>query len=90
MIVEAGTQAPSAMNSQPWRFVVIEDKEVKKKLLKAAFPNAKKIIEQVKDVDPERYESIIKHPVNRFSLFQILSQCLSSTSLAINNLSLFP
>jgi len=60
MIIEAGNQAPSAMNSQPWRFVVIEDKEVKKKLLKAAFPNAKKILEHVKGVDPERYESIMK------------------------------
>ncbi len=60
MIIEAGNQAPSAMNSQPWRFVVIEDKEVKKKLLKAALPNAKNILEQVKDADPERYESIMK------------------------------
>ncbi|PKL51946.1 MAG: hypothetical protein CVV37_03790 [Nitrospira bacterium HGW-Nitrospira-1] len=30
-IIEAGNQVPSAMNSQPWRFVVIEDKATKKK-----------------------------------------------------------
>ena len=60
MVIEAGNQAPSAMNSQPWRFVIIEDKEVKKKLLKAALPNAKNILEHVKDADPERYESIMK------------------------------
>ena len=60
MIIEAGNQAPSAMNSQPWRFVVVEDKEVKKKLLKAALPNAKNILEHVKDTDPERYASIMK------------------------------
>lgn len=29
-IIEAGNQAPSAMNSQPWRFVVVEDKSLKK------------------------------------------------------------
>ena len=60
MVIEAGNQAPSAMNSQPWRFVIIEDKEVKKKLLKAALPKAKNILEHVKDADPERYESIMK------------------------------
>ena len=60
MIIEAGNEAPSAMNSQPWRFVVVEDKKVKEKLLGAALPNAKKILEKVKDVDPERYEMIKK------------------------------
>ena len=60
LIIEAGNEAPSAMNSQPWRFVVVEDKKVKEKLLGAALPNAKKILEMVKDVDPERYEMIIK------------------------------
>ena len=59
-IIEAGNQAPSAMNSQPWRFVIVEDKEAKKKLLKAALPNAAKILEGVKDIDPERYEAIKK------------------------------
>jgi nitroreductase len=59
-VIDAGNEAPSAMNSQPWRFVVVEDKDAKKKLLGAALPQAKKITELVKDVDPERYESIKK------------------------------
>jgi nitroreductase len=59
-IIEAGNEAPSAMNSQPWRFVVVEDKEAKKKLLAAALPKAKMITEKVKDIDPERYEAIKK------------------------------
>jgi nitroreductase len=59
-ILGAGNEAPSAMNSQPWRFVVVEDKAAKKKLLGAALPEAKKITELVKDVDPERYEAIKK------------------------------
>jgi nitroreductase len=59
-IIEAGNEAPSAMNSQPWRFVVVEEKEMKRKLLNAAVPQAKKITELVKDVDPERYEAIKK------------------------------
>jgi nitroreductase len=59
-VIDAANEAPSAMNSQPWRFVVVEDGEMKKKLLAAALPQAKKIAEQVKDVDPERYEMMKK------------------------------
>jgi nitroreductase len=59
-VIDAGNEAPSAMNSQPWRFVVVENPEVKKRLLQAALPQAKKITELVKDVDPERYASIKK------------------------------
>ncbi len=59
-ILEAGNEAPSAMNSQPWRFVVVEDEGVKRALLSAALPQAKKITEEVKDVDPERYAMIKK------------------------------
>jgi nitroreductase len=59
-ILSAGNEAPSAMNSQPWRFVVVEDQAAKKKLLGAALPQAKKITDLVKDVDPERYEAIKK------------------------------
>jgi nitroreductase len=59
-VIEAANEAPSAMNSQPWRFVVVEDRAAKKKLLAAALPQARKVTEQVKDVDPERYEMIKK------------------------------
>jgi nitroreductase len=59
-IIAAGNEAPSAMNSQPWRFVIVEDMKIKEKLLGAALPNAKKILDMIKDVDPERYEMIKK------------------------------
>jgi len=59
-IIEAGNEAPSAMNSQPWRFVVVEDGEAKKKLLRAALPNARKILDLVKDADPARHEALTK------------------------------
>ena len=59
-VIDAGNEAPSAMNSQPWRFVVVEDGEAKKKLLRAALPNARKILETVKEADPERYKAITK------------------------------
>lgn len=59
-IIEAANQAPSAMNSQPWRFVVIEDPEFHKKLTKAAIPNSKKMLEPFKEINPERYQAIMK------------------------------
>ncbi len=59
-LIEAANQAPSAMNSQPWRFVVVEDEKARKKLLQAALPNAKKILEHVKEINPERYKMIMK------------------------------
>lgn len=60
VIIDAGNEAPSAMNSQPWRFVVVQDMDAKRKLLGAALPKAKMITEKVKDIDPERYEAMKK------------------------------
>lgn len=59
-IIKAGNQAPSAMNSQPWRFVVVEDKEFHKKLTETAIPKSKKRLEVLKEVNPERYQAIMK------------------------------
>jgi nitroreductase len=40
-IVRAGLEAPSGYNLQPWRFVVVRDREQRKKLRAAAFGQAK-------------------------------------------------
>ncbi len=40
-IVRAGLEAPSGYNLQPWRFVVVRDREQKKNLRAAAFGQAK-------------------------------------------------
>lgn len=37
MCLEAARLAPSESNSQPWRFIVVDDKELKDKLCDAAF-----------------------------------------------------
>ena len=36
-ILEAGRRAPSASNTQPWRFVVVRDEPGKSELAEAAF-----------------------------------------------------
>jgi nitroreductase len=36
-ILEAGRQAPSAMNRQPWHFIVVSDKDIKQELSKRLF-----------------------------------------------------
>lgn len=40
-IIRAGLAAPSAYNLQPWRFIVVRDREQKKKLRQAAYNQAK-------------------------------------------------
>jgi nitroreductase len=60
MLIQAGNNAPSGMNSQPWRFVVIEDEGLHKKMVEIAVPNAKKVLETVKMSNPERYQLIMK------------------------------
>jgi nitroreductase len=37
MCLEAARLAPSASNSQPWRFIIVDDKQLKDKLCDAAF-----------------------------------------------------
>lgn len=41
MIVEAGLAAPSGYNVQPWRFIVVQAEEQKRKLRAASFNQAK-------------------------------------------------
>ena len=59
-IIEAANQAPSGMNTQPWRFVVVEDTGLKKKLVETAVPNSKKYLEPLREVNPTRHQLIMK------------------------------
>jgi nitroreductase len=46
LILEAARLAPSSCNSQPWRFIVVEDKELLKKVAKAQpTPNVNKFLQ---------------------------------------------
>jgi nitroreductase len=36
-IIEAGRMAPSACNAQPWKFIVVDSPDIKKKIAEAAF-----------------------------------------------------
>src|SRR6516225_7194997 len=59
-IVRAGLEAPSGYNLEPWRFVVVRDREQKKKLRAAAFGQAK--VEEASAVivacgDPEGWKN---------------------------------
>ena len=58
-IIQAGNNAPSGMNSQPWRFVVVENESLHQKMLDTAVPNAKKLLEPLKTANPERYQLIM-------------------------------
>lgn len=65
-IVEAARWAPSAHNAQPWRFIVIKDFSVKRKLAEAMASRWNK--DMSKDgVPPENRESLIKTSIKRFT-----------------------
>jgi nitroreductase len=62
-IIEAGNQAPSrgrleegSIQFQPWRFVVVKDPEFRLKLVQTTVPFWKKMIEGMKESQPEMYE----------------------------------
>ena len=57
-VIDAGNQAPftSITRAQPWRFVVVEDPEFKKKLFQTAFPIWKNSIDGVKANYPDLYK----------------------------------
>ncbi len=46
-VIDAGNEAPSGMNSQPWRFVVVENTEMRKKLFDAAYPKWRRVFEDL-------------------------------------------
>jgi nitroreductase len=59
-IIEAANLAPSGMNTQPWRFVVVQDEGFRKKLLERAIPNSIQYLQPVKESNPARFEVIMK------------------------------
>ena len=59
-LIDAANNAPSGMNSQPWRFVVVTDTEFHKKLVETAAPNSLQIVEMVKDTKPTNYQRMKK------------------------------
>jgi nitroreductase len=59
-IIQAANQAPSGMNMQPWRFVVVENKELKQALVETAVPNSIRYLEPLKETNPARYQNIMK------------------------------
>lgn len=59
-VIDAANNAPSGMNSQPWRFVVVQDETLHNKMMNAAVPNAKALMGPLKSSDPGRYDLIMK------------------------------
>ena len=58
VLIEAGNNAPftSVTRSQPWRFIVVQDPELKQELFHTAFPFWKNATDGMKEQYPELYE----------------------------------
>ena len=67
-IIEAGNQAPFMSEKhekpedivQPWRFVVVEDPEFKKKLVQTTEPIRSKFVEGMEETMPEMYKQAMR------------------------------
>ena len=57
-IIKAGNMAPSGHNRQPWRFVVVENQDLKRKLLQITLPLDQEMLKRLKATDPQLYASI--------------------------------
>jgi F420 biosynthesis protein FbiB-like protein len=80
-ILKAATWAPSAHNSQPWRFIVIKDSALKMKLARAMATPWKRDL--AKDgVSEKDRENLAKASVERFSNAPIIIvPCLTMTEM---------
>ncbi|MFC2095668.1 nitroreductase family protein [Candidatus Bipolaricaulota bacterium] len=67
-IIEAGNQAPARgrmkegstdFNFQPWRFVVVEDADLKRKLVETTLPFWMNMTASMKDSHPNMYEGVM-------------------------------
>ena len=67
-IIDAGNQAPARgrtkegsndLDFQPWRFVVVEDIDLRTKLVETTLPFWRNMIESMKDSQPEMYAGIM-------------------------------
>ena len=67
-IIEAGNQAPARgrmkegstdLNFQPWRFVVVEDADLKRKLVETTLPFWKNMTASMQDFHPDMYEGVM-------------------------------
>jgi nitroreductase len=60
ILIDAANDAPSAMNSQPWRFVVVENTDFKRKMVEIVSPKALEAFKPLKEINPERHEVIMQ------------------------------
>ena len=58
-IIDAGNWAPTGHNLQRWRFVVVEEQEFRQRLIRAALPTWKRVIESWQGHKDDRFREYI-------------------------------
>ncbi len=61
-LIKAGTYAPSAQNRQPWRFVVVKDRDTMARLSERAKKLSLDVIRDSKDPEAERMSAALRMP----------------------------
>ncbi|MEE4352637.1 MAG: nitroreductase family protein [Desulfatiglans sp.] len=83
-IVEMGTWAPSGHNNQPWKFVVVRDRDIREKLSKKT--RFSKIIESAPVLIAVFLDSSLQY--DRVKDIQAVGACIQNMLLTIHHLGL--
>lgn len=83
-IIKAGSFAPSGLNNQPWRFIIIKDEEIKKNI--SALTHYSKIVLNGKALIAVMLDTEAVY--NREKDIQAIGACIQNMLLAIHSLGL--
>jgi len=92
-IIMAGTKAPSAVNRQPWEFVIVEDKEIIDQLSEIKYKQTLRSPPKRVEGDPEALEKLAQFQKDMFRNASIVVVCHKvewerSVWMCIENMSL--
>jgi len=74
-IILAGTQAPSAVNRQPWEFIIVEDKEIIDELSNVKYEQTKRHPPDRVKGNPEAIEELAQAQRESFRNASIVAVC---------------
>jgi nitroreductase len=74
-IILAGTKAPSAVNRQPWEFIVIKDEKIVEQLAEIKYQQTKKYPPEKVKGDPDAMEKLARDQKGSFRNASIVAVC---------------
>ncbi len=74
-IIQAGTKAPSAVNRQPWEFIIVEDEKIIDQLSEIKYRQSKGNPPKIVEGDPEVIDKMARSQKDSFLNASIVAVC---------------